>query len=139
MGGVESRQKLTERIKETKQLLEKQITKQTDRVQSLRDTNEELLDLLLINLQYSLTSYSNFSDDTLIAGWIANKKKCENILCNTFENVLKPPIDKNQYLWFKAQIINSPVLLLKDTTNNGYLYEKLLTIATKYAMKTEAG
>eukprot|EP01083_Nonionella_stella_P056626 148990_1 len=137
MGGTESRQKLTERIKETKQTLTKQIAKQTQRVNEMRNKNPYLLDLLLENLSYSLKSRGNFSEDTLIASWIANKAKCEKILLDTFEDTLKPPINKEEYLWFRSNIVNSPILLLTDSTNNGLLYDKLLNIARRYALETE--
>eukprot|EP01083_Nonionella_stella_P006026 17436_1 len=137
MGGTESRQKLTERIKETKQTLTKQIAKQTERVNEMKNKNPHLLDLLLENLSYSLKSRSNFSEDTLIASWIANETKCEQILVETFEDILKPPINKEEYLWFRNNIVNSPILLLTDSANNGLLYDKLLNIAKEYALETE--
>eukprot|EP01083_Nonionella_stella_P056625 148989_1 len=137
MGATESRQKLTERIKETKQTLTKQIAKQTERVNGMKNKDPYLLDLLLENLSYSLKSRSNFSEDTLIAAWIANKAKCEKILLDTFENTLQPPINKEEYLWFRSNIVQSPILLLADATNDGLLYEKLLNIAKRYALETE--
>eukprot|EP01084_Bolivina_argentea_P179545 310243_1 len=138
MGATESRQRLTERIKEATQSLETQIKKETERINRMKTINTNLPKLLLLNLSYSIESRSNFSDDTLIAAYIADTKQCEQILIKSVKEILKPPIDKNAYLWFKKSILSSPILLLNDSSSTGYLYEKLLKIATNYAIKTQS-
>ncbi len=128
MGNADSKQKLGQRVLTARRKLEQDKKTQAERTEFFKAKSPETMKVMMDSIDATFQSCSPFLEPVLLCAWKYDPKKCQNIILNSCQKVLKAPIIKAEYDWFKKYVFPSSVWMF-ETRQNHYMHDELLSIA----------
>lgn len=134
--GSSSRQRLGERAAAAQKQLASDEQMASERVQQLKSTSPETLDVAVKSLVHSLKRCSPFSDSLLLLAFAANPEETKRALTKACKKVLSAPIRKDEYEWFLQHVFPSTVWMMKGNDDR-FLFEDMLFIVEGMTQKID--
>eukprot|EP01084_Bolivina_argentea_P298061 513575_1 len=128
MGNAETKQRLGERVNTARKKLEMSKKQEVIRLEAIKQASSNVTADIVESIAKSFKNHSPFSEEILLTAWFSNKKKCEKILIDSTQKLLKQPIIKQEFDWFNVYVMNSSVWFMK-ATDNKYMFTHLMDIA----------
>eukprot|EP01084_Bolivina_argentea_P255293 429356_1 len=128
MGNTDSKKQLGERVIAGRRKLEEDIKVQTERCEFFESKSPETMKVMIESIDKAFNSCSPFLESVLLVAYKYNPIKCQNIILSACKKVLKAPIIKQEYEWFKQYVFTSSIWMFK-TKQNIWMHEELLNIA----------
>ena len=139
MGNIESKQRLGERVKASRNKLDIDKKSQLERLEYIKSKSPELSADIIKTIDTALKLHVPFSEETLLISWFIDSRKTEKIVIECCGLLFKQPIKKDECVWFNSYLLPSSVWFFKSTQHDAkrekiYLFDHLLDIANKYSM-----
>eukprot|EP01083_Nonionella_stella_P099327 279287_1 len=132
MGNAETKERFGEKVNAARYKLTESQKKQTEHLHSINDVSPAMSDIILKSIEQSFLMHSPFPEETLMMAWFADPTQCETILINACNGILKQPVNKQNFLWFRDYVLSSSVWFL-ESKDNQFMFSYLLKIADKYS------
>eukprot|EP01084_Bolivina_argentea_P113077 201620_1 len=109
MGNTDSAQQLGERVITARRKLEEDKKTQSERSQFFQSKSPESLKVMVDNIDEAFKTCSPFLESVLLVAWKCEPKRCKDIVLKSCTKVLKAPIIKSEYEWFKKYVFPSSI------------------------------
>eukprot|EP00485_Elphidium_margaritaceum_P003782 CAMPEP_0202706196 /NCGR_PEP_ID=MMETSP1385-20130828/18651_1 /ASSEMBLY_ACC=CAM_ASM_000861 /TAXON_ID=933848 /ORGANISM="Elphidium margaritaceum" /LENGTH=717 /DNA_ID=CAMNT_0049364609 /DNA_START=109 /DNA_END=2262 /DNA_ORIENTATION=- len=133
MGGVESRQKLGERVTAARKKLQEDSKMQSELTTALRANSSSTLNFVLDRMEAAFDRFSPFLERSLLVAWSADSERCKGFALKACKKVLSAPIKQSEYDWFKQYVMPSSIWMQK-TKDDRFMYEELMTVVKKQSL-----
>eukprot|EP01084_Bolivina_argentea_P212184 360725_1 len=130
MGNTDSAQKLGERVITARRKLEEDQKAQSERSEFFQSKSPESVAVMVDSIDSAFKLCAPFLESVLLVVWQCEPERCKDIVLKSCKKVLKAPIIKSEYEWFKTYIFPSSIWMFKSIKNpDRYMYDQLLDIA----------
>ncbi len=128
MGNTDSAQQLGQRVIAARRKLKEDRQIQTERSEFFKAQSPESIKVMIDSIERAFETCSPFLESVLLVVWKCDPQKCRNIVLASCQKVLKAPIIKAEYEWFRKYVFPSSVWMF-ETENKRYMSDELLEIA----------
>ncbi len=130
MGSVVTKERMGQRVLEARLKLQKCQNEEMSVLKTIQKATPNISSLIMNCMESSLKQYAPFPDKTLLWAWHSNPRECQRIIHECCSRVLKQPVNKQEFQWFRDNMLNCPIWFFK-TDEGKFMYEHLIEIATK--------